>query len=343
MDSNPKDNLSYEEKLRIARRYTKENEDLARDVVNGSYRDIVIIKARYKNRDENYFGAFSVYLSIELSSVVGLVICTGKLPNIYKVKPFETWKIHERSIRDIIEVELDNNSLDTINKLFIDRITSNTIENILSYIKLDNYDKLTNLFSKIIEELFSIDNIAIQIDTEKLTSVDFELISTVRIEQDNNESLKEQIEKKDLSTDSNEFAGNMIIDGKVILSPVDGKDIKAIVKGDYIKVLITEKTEKAINIATKLSFYDKENQTMKTITGEVISHKKNDMGHEIHILIAPYILVKVSESEDVKVATISSVSEAEEDEKLSKKSLIITLLALFFLILTIVLTLLYIS
>ncbi|MDH4130149.1 MAG: hypothetical protein OEV44_15450, partial [Spirochaetota bacterium] len=96
------------------------------------------------------------------------------------------------------------------------------------------------------------------------------------------------------------------------------------------------KTRKAINIATKLEAY-KDNE-MQPIVSEVESYKRTENGHEIYTILAPYILLKINEEEDIKVATVNSLSDVL-DEKRSKRGLIIGL-AIFLIVLIVIIAIL---
>ncbi|MDH5681857.1 MAG: hypothetical protein OEZ36_09730, partial [Spirochaetota bacterium] len=172
-------------------------------------------------------------------------------------------------------------------------------------------------------QLYQINDVSVQLEIEKANSVEFEQMSKAQIPWGSEPS-----EPEETPTQSEDpYAGNVILKGKVVLSPVRGKDINTLAKGDNIKVLIDEKTQKAINIASKLEAY--QDGQMKSIVAEVESYQKQGDDHLIYASIAPYILVKILEEENVKVSSVSSaMAAAEENISKTGKLVILALVAL---------------
>ncbi len=337
MSDNANGQRSFKAKLDIALKYANNDEELAKKIVSGTYQDVTVVKSRFKDKDETLFGLFIIYLSNEFNSLIGAITLAGSSAAIYNHKPFEPWITFEETILRDIEAEPDSIKSDTMLSQFESQFDSNISNNIIQMVKNDQYGELNNFFQQLISDTLTIDGISIQLETERITSVDFEISSRAKlnfeVETQEQEQEQEPEQEKTVTID-NEFSGNVILAGKAILSPVKGKFLNQLVKMDYVKVIITEKSEKAINIASKLNVY--EEKEMRPIAGQVEAIKKVGNGTEIYISIAPYILVRVFEEENVKVAIVASLIE-EEDDKLSKKNIIIVLTVLLAILIIFVL------
>ncbi len=326
MSQNLSDNIN------IAMKYTNGDVELAKNVVRGNFQDILVVKSRFKGTENSNFGNIIIFLATQLNEIVGLNVCTGNSASIYNNKPFDPWKSFEEDLTTNFNSEPDQKSSKQLKEIILSSIESSSNTNFIEVSQKSDYDTVTTFLQNIISENLH-DNILCQVEFEKTNSIIFESTCKSKIiTESNDEEVQSGTEEKYIQS-SNPFAGNVILIGKAVLSPVRGKDINSIQLGDNIKVLIQEKTQKAINIATKLNAY--ENGEMKSIIAEVESYKKNGSTHEIYASIAPYILVKITEEEDVKVSYVTSVYE-EEREKYNNKNYIIGLAIIIVVLVSIV-------
>lgn len=333
MAKNTHKQYSFKDKIDIALNYTNGNEDLAKEVVGGNLKDVIAIKARFKTASEDQFGLFVVYLSNQLNKLIGTIACLSSSPSIFNNKPFEPWKSFEQTIDKQFEVEPRDSSTEFENH-FINSIDEKSAQTLIENVKKDKYEDLNNFFQSKIGNHINNNTVYVQLETEQTTSVEIEIQSNcikLIAQKDQEEDLTdgEQV----VASVDNRFAGNVILQGKVVLSPVRGQFIFQLREGENIKVLITEKSKKAVNIATKLDAY--KNDEMQALVAKVESYKRLPEGHELYASIAPYILVKILESEDVKVATVNKIEDTYSD-KISKKNVIIILTSVLILLILVI-------
>ncbi len=314
------------DRIEIATLYCNGDIELAKEVVKGNHQDIIALKARYTDENELY-GLYIVFIARELRELAGVIIIGSSSPSIYGHKPFEPWK----SFEDIIERELSAETNPQRSHSLKDALTAklshdDEISSVINLVNGGDFTSLSDYFRHLLEESLGVQPIANQMELENTSSVEYYRNSKSRLPLKSEESEEEEEEDLKFSKSNDPYAGNVVLQGKVILSPAKGKYIKQLLQGDNIKVLITEKTKKAINIASKLNAYT--DGEMIPLIAEIDSYKYVDGFHEVYASIAPYILVKIIEEENVRVSTVVSAY----DESKSKRSKLNSMILLFVII-----------
>lgn len=322
-------------KIDAALNYTNGNLEVAKKIVAGQYQDLIALKARFKDDSDNFFGLYVLYFSKEIHELVGIQTCVSTSPSIYNHKPFEPWASYENTIAKELNLEHDKNRTDKLYNLLMDNLNNEQVVQIVHFVNGSNFQGLDEIFQGFLKAALESDSITNQIEVEKTNSADFDIKSSFKLN-----IFKSDAEEEDItftSPSSDPFAGNVVLSANPVLSPQKGKLISQLEEGDNIKVIISEKTKKAINIATKLDVYSEEGE-MQPIIAEVERYNKVGDFHEIHASIAPYILVKLSEETNVKVSVVESAFEDVSSKK-SKKNAIIALGAIFVIVLIIIIIL----
>ena len=127
--------------------------------------------------------------------------------------------------------------------------------------------------------------------------------------------------------------GNRLIGCKLVLSPVRGKYVSQLVPEDVVKVRINDPSPASIKIAEKLGVYFE--GRMKPIECQIHSVIKIDEGNVIYVNIAPNLVGKILEEEEVRVYVDEKTMAKSAGEKANKggaKGLLVWLIILLFII-----------
>ncbi len=325
------------DRIEIATLYCNGDVELAKEVVKGNHKDVITLKARFTDEKELY-GLYIVFIARELRELAGIISLGSNSPSIYNHKPFDPWKTFEDIIERELNAEPNQQMSHSLKNALITKLSNgDEISSIINFINSDDFISLSDYFRHLLEESLNVKPIANQMELENTSSVEFYRNSKSRLPIQSEEGQEEEEEDLKFSKSNDPYAGNIVLQGKVILSPAKGKYVKQLVQGDNIKVLITEKTRKAINIASKLNAYT--DGEMIPVIAEIDSYKYVDGFHEVYASIAPYILVKIIEEENVRVSTVSSAYD-EARLKRSKLSSIILLSVIIVALLVIILVIL---
>jgi hypothetical protein len=169
-------------------------------------------------------------------------------------------------------------------------------------------------FKKLLEGKLEVQQLHLAVDFEPLSSLDIELKSTsatklnlkdLQKRNKEEEKLKEVISETRKSDDP--LAGKdvrLLFSGKLILSPIKGKNISLLAPGDRVRVIITDKSTKAAKIAQAFNAFDETKGSILPITGRVVSNRFfPKSGFEFYVVISKGINLKILEDqENIKVA-----------------------------------------
>jgi len=170
----PDDLKEYFKKLKMIEDFVDGDVDIAKMILDGVIKDITVIKGRFKNRDDSYFGLFAIYINKLQFKVLKTSKIISELPSIYRYKPNEPSFEFQR----IIDKELAEGSHDKEKTQFfsnvIDRfVTSKNIENIINWIDGNLITDITNFFADLIADMLSLEAPIVLIDFENISSVQF--------------------------------------------------------------------------------------------------------------------------------------------------------------------------
>ena len=188
-------------------------------------------------------------------------------------------------------------------------------------------------------------NVQMTVDYEQITSVDMELYSTssTKISAIEAQKRKEEEEKKKQARisidDENPLADRdvkLLLQGNVILSPIKGKDIGSVTVGDRIRISITDRNPKAVQVAKAFNAY-KDDGTLLPVSGRIVYIKHMaPNGYKIYAIVAKGIYIKIDEEEDnIKIALDQSNQVAEPEPGASSSRIILIVLLVIGTIVTI--------
>ncbi|MDY6969698.1 MAG: hypothetical protein SVR08_13715 [Spirochaetota bacterium] len=334
-------------KLNIASYYTHENEELAKEMLNGNYNDLFVIKVKFSA--SSLFGAFLLFFNFPFSTLQDLYVIVTSSFDVDDIKTDIGWRIFEKDIKEnLTKDEHDKGYTLLLQEELTGSFTLQPGSNqrgseLKKQLELDDEIIIHRIFKKFIMDRMGFQNIHISVDYEAISSLDMELYSSSSKKIDPRELTKinkgedEEVQiETDEDVDIDKENAEMILQGSMILSPISGKPVSDIAIGDRIRIHL-EKNQKSVHVAKAFKAY--ENDTIQPITGRVVSIRRQlSGGYKIFSLIAKGIYVKIEEEEEnIKVAIDETENIGKQDDESTTKSrlmLIISVIIGIILILT---------
>jgi hypothetical protein len=163
---------TYFDKLKIVEKFCSGDIETAKKVLKGEYTDIVIIKGRFKDDTEDYFGLFLVFISRISKMVIHSYSVISHTASVYHNKPFENWKVFfTRVEKEINEAQIDRDRTEVLNGVLSRLHELKLFENIFDWISHNDIMNLTDKFQKIVNNVLKIEDSHVVLDFENITSI----------------------------------------------------------------------------------------------------------------------------------------------------------------------------
>ncbi|MCL1864984.1 MAG: hypothetical protein FWF73_04155 [Spirochaetes bacterium] len=343
-------NLSEQTKrLQIALYYTSGDDEKAKKMINGTYLDLFLIKAKFSS--SSVYGAFIIFLNIPNLRVENIYSIISRSFEIADIKTTQTWRNFEDRLVDTAKKgDFDEVMTAKVNEALAKSLNMQEIDQFSQLIDQDNGIAVSHNFQKFFSDVTGYQNVTFSVDYEKISSLSMELqsITSTKITNLKIKNKKEDVNVEAIDDSDDPLAGKdvrLLVRGALILSPIKGKDISELIIGDKVMISVIDKGEKAIELLKAFNAYNEENRTAKPIVGRIVSIS-HTTDFKIHAIVAKGIYVKIVEEENfIKVAMDSTYygMQFANEEKASKKNkmTIYILTAIFLVLLAAVLLLLF--
>lgn len=333
-------NLSEQtKKLQIALYYTLGDEEKARQMVNGSYLDLYVVKGKFSS--SSVYGAFILFLNIPYLKLMNSYFIFSKSFEVSDIKTNQDWRNFEKDLFNLSRKSgYDESMTAKIKDAMSKALTMQEITKFSKLIENDDGIAINHNFQKFISDVTGFQNIELSVDYDKISSITMELNSVTSMKIRSTELSKEtktgedvKIEKIDDPLEGKEV--KLMVNGALILSPIKGKDISTLAIGDRIMISVIDKSPRAIDLLKAFNAYGEDGGT-KPIPGRLVSIK-HDSVYKLHAIVAKGIYVKIVEEEDfIKVAmdpSFYNTKDAEEEVNVKKNKIIMIILSIVFFIL----------
>lgn len=336
-------------KIETALKYTGGDMEKAKFMSAGKLQDVVAIKGKFVVPDHNLSGAFIAFINIaqEYISSVKTVLSTNT-GSYTKVRIFDDWKTLYKNIQ---AYETGGDSADS------GRLTSNILDlmikrDIFPDVQKMNLEYLSVALQDMIKEIFKSEKAKCQVDLEKTSSMDIELMGIEVMlpesdsPQDTASDVPEQEFKKVPETPFRkklseiESKSSFIVEGCCVLSPVKGKPIGEISAGERILVSLTAGDPVSERIIDAYKARDHEGKPLPVV-GRLVEIVPNEesKGVILYVLVAKGIYAKIIEEEPVRIQTemtqIASTNGDSDNETSESKNWVTILVSVLFVILVI--------
>ncbi len=341
-------------KLDIALYYTRGDQDKARDMISGVFKDLYVIKVTFSTSSN--FGAFLIFFSIPYCMLVGSYSIVSGSYDVEEHKTSAGWKDFESGIEKMLkkgktDYDLIRRLKDSMNQVFSVQLSpSQRSAELKRLIEGNDQITISRLMSKFIEDKLGYQVVDISVEYESISSLDMELlsISSRKVTPEEINRLKEEMKAREdskikVETDEDkDLAGKdvkLVLMGEIILAPIKGKEISTVAVGDKIKVNLDSYNPKAVSVAKAFKCYDEEEGRILPVPAHVVSKDRlPDGGYKMTCLIAKGIYVKIiEEEENIRIAVdYSENKNADETVESTPHRKILTILIYVIVVLIII-------
>lgn len=341
----------YTQKLDKVMKYTGGNINRARQVIEGTLKDFLVLKGKLIFESKEESGLFLVFLHRYKQYMVNkFSIIKDSMVLANTVNVTDSWKAYFAEINSNLEANTYiEEKVSKINIQFEKEFTLAIISQMIG--KLDNRDltSVTVQLENILNYALDDNDFFLQIDCEEMTSLDYEEIVKSAVYKQEQKKAEEQAQKEtekaysekeedEISQERNSLSveGNVIVNGELNLSPIKGKFISEVMPGDVVTARIKDASRKAINVIKQLNLFTPEGKIKKT-RGKVLFVKKSEKGFTLFIQIAPMVILEVTEEEEVKVEYFPPYAVPQKKKKSSGNLPIIIISSMITVIIVLIL------
>ncbi len=336
-------------KIEIALKYTGNDMEKAKFMAAGKLQDVISIKGKFVIPEQNQSGAFLAFVNVaqEYISAVKSVLTTNT-GTYSRLRIFDDWK---SLYNNLITYEKAGDAADAgkLTGSILDALIKNDV---FPDVQKMNLEYLSIALQDMIKEIFKSDKAKCQVDLEKTSSMDLELIGidvmvpeVVATQEPGAEPAAGE-EKKIPDTPFKKKLGEIeskvsfIVEGCCVLSPVRGKPIREIVQGERILVSLSAGDPVSEKIIDAYKARDHEGKPVP-IVGRVTEIMPNEeaKGVILYVLVAKGILAKIIEEEPVRIQTemtqIAATNGNGEEDLKESGNWVTILVSILFVILII--------
>lgn len=314
-------------KIEIALKYTRGDMAKAKAMSSGQYQDIITVKGKFIIPEQSKSGMFLVCFNIFDEYIAHVCSVETSNDSIYKsVRIFDDWK----SLYNDLTAYSDGNDVvddSAFNGYLLDSLISSDV---FPDVQEGNLDSLSRTITDVLRKYFRVENLQAQIELEDTSSLQLEAggisYDVPGAQAEETPAAEEKPQKQqplndlDLKMKQIEEEANYVVDAKTIVSPVKGKFVNDINKGEKIMVLLTGKDPLTRKILTVLDAYGP-NGEIRAIKGrlkEKIPMEKS--GSVLYALVAKGVLARIIEEENVKIQMeapdLEAIGKKEENNRL---------------------------
>ncbi len=162
----------YFEKLKIAEQFCKGNIEKAKKMLSGDFKDIIILKGRFSDEDEEYYGFFMTFFSTVFYTIRYNFFVIANYTVALHNPPFDNWQtFYSKMIKTTLAEDYDKLRDEEYNKRFIESLNREELISIIQWVETNDITGMTNLFCKITADVLNVRKAEVDIDFEKTTSL----------------------------------------------------------------------------------------------------------------------------------------------------------------------------
>jgi hypothetical protein len=170
----------YFEKLKLAEEFCNGDVEKAKKMLNGEFRDIIIIKGRFEDDGESIYGFFYSFLSAVSYMPILNDIKITDYTSVMTNKPFNEWKLFlERFERPDLQRDIDPGDMARMNYRMKLSLDITTAVSIIQWVESNSITEITERFSEILTEIME-KPIKVDLDFEKTTSLILHELKMIR-------------------------------------------------------------------------------------------------------------------------------------------------------------------
>lgn len=312
----------------IALYYTGGDEQCAREMLEGKYRDLYIIKASFQS--SSLSGALLLFYNIKHLKLVDMCAYVTTSVMSHALDTVAVWWEFEKTLTRLIrEGEQDHILVRTLRDGIFRCFTKSFIADLNRFLENEDEISLNRLVQKVVQDALGLQRMEMKVVATNTTSLEMELksITTRKIDPHNIETQKlnaagqarplEETAARNVPTIGVDGV-KLILKSSFILSPIKGKDITKLQVGDRVRINIIDKNSKAVAVAKAFNAFDEQSQKFLPVNARIRQIEKIEgKGIEAYALLAKGIFAHIiEEEENIKVAMDPNyVWQSEEEDK----------------------------
>ena len=164
----------YFKRLKLLEKFVDGNTKVAKMILDGTIKDLIVIKGRFKSNEDDCFGLFTIYINKLHPGILKTSCIISNLPSLYRYKPL----VDPFEFQYVIDKELANKSHNeektALFSNIIDRFVSEkAIKDLIYWIENNFIVEITNFFTNTIIDMSALEEPTVLIDFENVSSVEF--------------------------------------------------------------------------------------------------------------------------------------------------------------------------
>jgi hypothetical protein len=302
--------------------------DKAKQMVAGSYKDIITLKIKFTS--SSIYGAILAFVNEVQYKILDTLVIVSNDYLIDNIVNNQDWKNFEKEISSASANITDFRLINEIKDKFERGFNTAVCNSVIKLIEKGDSIQLSHVMQKFVQDGMGLTRVDISIEYQKISSLEMELESQVtrkidtRMAGSPSDAKPEPAKAESAVAEGDEPKPGSngikaIIRASLILSPIRGKHIAELKIGDRVLVSLVEMNDQTKSIAKAFNAYNQEEGRILPIPARVKSLRLVDgAGYKIYVVIAKGILGQIIEEEkNIKVALDPSVIVTGKDEKQS--------------------------
>ena len=286
----------------------------AREMLSGSFKDLMAIKCRFLNEETNIFGAFLLFAKCSDEFCAAGIACVLDNKDEYdKISIRDFWKTFHTTVQRLCSTvgAMDVNLKKCVTNCFDEF-------NLYSEINARNVSLLITKCEEALCKYMDIEKIYCDLEFEACASIEL-LEASINVleakEDENAENAEQAGNVSEISADvpAIESGAECVFSASSIVSPVKGIYIENLKEGDKIKLIPLDKND-TIDAVTKAQHANGPNGEVFPLIGKVKLVEKRDKETIIYCAVAKNILAKIVEKENVRIEPEIFIEDKTNDE-----------------------------
>ena len=319
-------NDSNDPRLATALAAVSGDEQKARSMVAGEYKDVRIIKGKYSVPGADIYSSFMIFASVETGAFLNISIIIYADADAYTSSDISLpWKKYYRVCERIAGSVQLSDSAEVLAHLRESLIGYD----ILSDMKNNDPDSAASTMADILEKFYSIKNIECSVFIDLGSTLEL-LEEKITIQKQSASASQDSAAVQDDTRPAIEKSAQFVIEAKAIISPLKGKQVHDLKKGDRILLFLANRDATSIKIAESLGAMD-DKRNYLPMKGRVVDKVPVEkLGYYIYASIAKNVLAKITEEGNVQVEVdeTANIGVATQEEQQKTDRNIIMYLAL---------------
>jgi hypothetical protein len=314
-------------KINIALFYTANDMDKAKQMVAGTYMDVLAIKIKFTSSSS--YGAIIAFVNSAQYKFNDSFAVVSNDYLIANIDNRQDWKNFEKDISSARANITDFRIIQDVKERFDRGFNASVCNAVIKLIEKNDLIQLSHILQKFMQDNTGLQRVDINIEYQKISSLDMEVdsISTRKIESmvSATEQKSEESAKETKSEDPDEVKAGAngikaIIRSSLILSPIKGKHISEVKIGDRVLISLVEMNDQAKSIAKAFHAYNEEEGKILPIPARIKTLRYIDgTGYKIYVVIAKGILgLIIEEEKNIRIAMDPTVMVDNTDGEEAK-------------------------